>query len=149
MSANNFIALQRAGLPLGMALAVADAKDVRIAALRAACAAAIGGGFPSAALGATHTYPMDATSQTNLSGSVLASLLPGLAADWTTPFWCADAAGNWAFAPHSAAQIQQAGTDAKAWVVSCQQKLAALIAQVAAIDPNTGTAEAVEAVLWA
>ena len=116
----------------------------RLAEISAACAAAIVGGFASSALGAPHTYPSDPTSQTNLLGSVTASLFPGLAAGWSTPFWCADASGAWSFQPHSAAQIQQVGLAAKAWVVACQTQCATLCAQVTAATSPA----AIAAVVW-
>lgn len=119
-------------------------KDVQVAMLRAACAAEIVGGFTSSALGSPRTYPSDETSQRNLSGSVLASILPSLPTGWTTPFWNADASGHWDFTPHTAAQIQQVGLDGKALVVNAQGKLAALTAQV----KLAATAQAVQAVAW-
>ncbi|MDL2401241.1 hypothetical protein [Rhizobium mayense] len=113
-------------------IALDDIKAGRIAALTAACAAAIIGGYKSSALGSEHTYPSGITDQINMMGSVTASLLPDLAAGWSTPFWCEDEAGEWAFRPHDASQIQQAGSDGKAWIVACQNKLASLSAQVMA-----------------
>jgi hypothetical protein len=50
----------------------------------------------------------------------------------------------WSFAPHNAAQIQQAGSDGKAWVLSCQSKLQTLLAQVSAAT----TVAAVQAINW-
>lgn len=124
---------------------LAQAQAAQIAALTAACAAAITGGYSSSALGAPHTYPSGTTDQINMMGSVTASTLPAASvAGWTTPFWCEDATGAWSYQNHTAAQIQQAGSDGKAWVVACQLKLAGLNAQVAAAT----TAAAVEAVTW-
>lgn len=112
-------------------------KAAKAAILTAACAAAITGGYKSAALGAEYTYPSKPTDQTNMLGSVADSLLPNLPADWTTPFWCMDANGSWTFAAHTAVQIQQAGSDGKAWVVACQTLLAELNAQVEAATSIT------------
>jgi len=123
---------------------LAQVRNRKTAALRAACQAAIFAGFASAALGASFLYPAGETDQRNLIASVTASLLPGLPASWTTPFWCADEAGAWALRDHTVAQIQQAGLDCKAFVVAQQQKLATLLAQVAAAD----TADAVAAIVW-
>jgi len=123
---------------------LAQAVATQTAILTAACAAAVTGGYTSAALGSVHTYPSDATSQTNMIGRVLQSLLPGLPATWTTTFWCADSTGAWSFANHTAAQIQQAGNDGASWVAACQTQLAALNAQVAAAT----TVAAVQAVVW-
>lgn len=115
-----------------IAAAVVTAQAAKVASLTAACAAEIVGGYTSSALGAPHTYPSKPTDQTNMLGSVLASLLPSLPSDWTTPFWCADAAGVWSFAIHTATQIQTAGADGKAAVASAQTKLATLSVQVGA-----------------
>ena len=88
-------------------------KSRKIASLNEACSRRIVSGFHSDALGGDFLYPAKSLDQSNLTGSVLASLLPGNAADWTTPFWCADMVGVWAFRLHTAAQIQQVGIDAK------------------------------------
>lgn len=107
------------------------AKAARIVALRDACQSAIYAGFESNALGTAHLYPALDKDQANLSASVLASLLPNLPAEWTTPFWCA-VDGVWSFWPHTAAQIQQVGTDAKAAILAHMAKNAQLAAQVEA-----------------
>lgn len=121
-----------------------ETKSDKVKALYAACSDAIKSGYTSSALGAKHTYPSGATDQTNMLGSVTDSLLPNIPDDWTTPFWCADDAGAWAMRDHTAAQIQQAGADGKAWVVECQQKLTGLVAQVQAAP----TAAAVGGITW-
>lgn len=119
-------------------------KAERIATLRAACEASILGGFVSEALGSSHTYPSDIKAQINLMGSVTDSLIPSLPADWQTPFWVCDEAGSWKWEMHNAAQIQQAGRDGKANVVSNQTKLDDLTSAVTAAK----TKKAVEAVAW-
>lgn len=119
-------------------------KAARLDSLRQACAAEITGGCSSAALGTEHGYGTALTDQANLAASVLASLMPGLPAGWTTPFKCADAAGVWDLRDHTAAQIQQAGQDVKAFIVAAQQKLGTLGAEVQAAT----TAEAVQAIAW-
>lgn len=123
-----------------------DVKAARIGViLTAACAAAIVGGYQSSALGAAHLYPSSITDQINMMGSVTASLLPDLPGDWTTPFWCKDeASGQWAFRPHNAMQIQQAGADGKAHIVDCQARLEQLSAQVMA----AASAQAIAAIVW-
>lgn len=123
---------------------VNDLKAAKIAALSVACEAAITGGFASDALGEEHQYPSDIKAQINLMGSVTDSIMPGISAAWTTPFWVCDTAGVWTWKMHNAAQIQQAGRDGKAHVVSCQTLLAELTAAVLA----AATAEAVASVEW-
>jgi hypothetical protein len=123
---------------------LAAAQAAQTTRLRAACEAEIVGGYSSAALGAAHTYPSTPTDQANMAASVIASLLPGLAPGWTTPFWCVDTAGVWTFAAHSAAQIQQVGRDGKAFVIAAQRRLATLSAEIAA----TADIAAVQAVVW-
>lgn len=121
-----------------------QAQSAQVSTLRNICQAAIVGGFVSSALGAAHTYPSTLTDQHNLSGSVVASLLPGLPSTWTTPFWCQNSSGAWIFAEHTVAQIQQVGSDGKAWVIAQQTQLQELQAQVMAAT----TIAAVQAVVW-
>ncbi len=119
-------------------------QATQIATLRASAIAAITGGYQSSALGAVHTYPSGMTDQINMLGSVAASMLPNLPAGWTTDFWCADSTGVWTYAPHTAAQIQQAGSDGKVWVSGCQTKLQSLSASVM----GATTAASVQAIVW-
>lgn len=119
-------------------------KAARIAALSVACRNQILAGFTSSALGEPHAYPSGETDQRNMIASVTASLLPGLPEEWTTPFWCADSAGEWSMRAHSAGQIQQAGADGKAAIVAAQLHLASLAAAVA----GATSADAVEAIAW-
>ncbi|WP_419692250.1 hypothetical protein ACN262_08610 [Burkholderia gladioli] len=123
---------------------LATARAVQTAELTTACSNAITAGFSSAALGAAHTYPASITDQQNLTASVLASIYPGLAADWATPFWCADASGTWAYVEHTAAQIQQVGQDGKAAILAALTKKQQLTEQVAAAT----TLAAIQAVVW-
>lgn len=123
---------------------IVDVRASKLAELTAACSDAIAAGYSSSALGAAHLYPSRLTDQSNMQASVIRSLLPGLATDWTTPFWCADEAGEWARRDHTAAQIQQAGQDGVAHVLAQQDKLALLAADVAAAS----TAEAIAAIVW-
>lgn len=111
---------------------LAQARESKIEELSGACRTQIYAGFQSSALGAVHTYPANDKDQANLAGSVVASLLPGLPTNWTTPFWCQDKSGVWAFVPHTAAQIQQVGIDGKAAIVAALEKNAILAAQVMA-----------------
>jgi hypothetical protein len=123
---------------------LAAAQAAKIAELSAACKASIVAGFTSSALGAAYTYPAKDTDQQNLASSVIDSLLSDGAAGWVTPFWCADAAGSWAFRMHSVAQIQKVGQDAKAAVLASMAKNQALVGQVAAAS----TVAAVNAIAW-
>ncbi|MGW9947006.1 hypothetical protein J2W92_002343 [Rhizobium leguminosarum] len=126
------------------AAGLAGDRSIKIAELTVACAAAMVSGYTSAALGDEHIYPSKVIDQINMMGSVTASLLPGQPQDWTTPFWCADETGAWAFRLHTAAQIQSAGADGKAHILHCQTKLSQLSAQVMA----AASAEAVAAIVW-
>ncbi|UTV56438.1 DUF4376 domain-containing protein [Burkholderia arboris] len=123
---------------------LAAAQTVQIAALTTACSNAITKGFVSSALGAVHTYPASITDQQNLTASVLASIYPGLAAGWTTPFWCADTAGAWAYAEHTAAQIQQVGQDGKTAILTALTKKQQLVDAVMAAT----TVADVQSVVW-
>ena len=119
-------------------------KAQQIALLTAACAAAITAGFTSSALGSAYTYPSQMTDQANLSANVLSSLLPGLPTAWTTMQLCQDPSGVWSYVNHTAAQIQQVGTDGKAAILSALVKKNSLVEQVNAAS----TAAAVEAIVW-
>jgi hypothetical protein len=121
-----------------------QAQASQVAALTAACASAIVSGFLSSALGAPYSYPSKATDQANLNGSVTASLYPNLPAGWTTPFWCADSAGVWAFRDHTASQIQQVGIDGKSAILAAMAKNAMLAEEVAAAT----TVAAVQSIIW-
>lgn len=117
--------------------ALPNAKELQTVLISQACQAAIVTGFTSSALGTEHTYPAKPIDQQNLSASVLASLMPGVAADYRTPFWCADSTGEWAYEPHTAAQIQQVGTDGKEAILVCltkNQELAAKIEAASTVD---------------
>jgi hypothetical protein len=112
-----------------------DAKRARKAVeMSQSCADAILAGFDSSALGELYAYPAKPNDQTNLTASVLASLLPASGPDWVTPFWCADATGAWAFRAHTAAQIQQVGVDAKAAILNCMTINEQLRAQILVAD---------------
>lgn len=125
-------------------VALATAQASQSAAITSACAAAIVSGFTSSALGSAYTYPSAVTDQQNLAASVLASVLPNVPEGWTTPFWCANSSGVWAWTNHTAAQIQQVGTDAKTAILALQSKNATLQAQIAAAE----TVDAVAAITW-
>lgn len=103
-----------------------ERRTRKIAGLKEACSASIMSGYTSDALGSVHIYPNKTTDQINMMGSVTASLLPETSSDWTTPFWCADENGHWAFREHTSDQIQKAGQDGKSHVVVCQTRLAEL-----------------------
>lgn len=123
---------------------VAEAQATQIARVTSACAAKIVAGFQSSALGVPCAYPSTLIDQQNLAASVLDSLLPGLPADWATPFWCADSVGVWSYASHTAAQIQQVGRDGKAAIVAAIQRKAGLVAQIEAAS----TVEEVRSIAW-
>ncbi|BAK75826.1 hypothetical protein NH8B_0994 [Pseudogulbenkiania sp. NH8B] len=120
------------------------AITAKMAELAAACRDAIYAGFTSSALGEVRSYPFQDKDQANLNSSVTASMLPGNAGDWTTPFWCADAAGKWTWAPHTAEQIQQVGRDAMAAKLAQLQKNEALQKRV----ESAATIEDVQSIQW-
>ncbi len=111
---------------------IGQVKLGQSAVVRAACAAAISGGFLSSALGKPYTYPSTETDQSNLAANVISSIYPNLPEDWTTLHLCCDGAGNWAYLPHTAPQIQQVGSDSKAAIMASLTRNAALQAQIEA-----------------
>lgn len=121
-----------------------QAQAAQIALLSAACRAEIVAGFTSSALGTAHFYPSKFTDQQNLTASIVASLMPGVAPGWVTPFWCADSTGAWAYTSHTATQIQQVGQDGKAAILAALVKNGTLADQVNAAT----TIAAVQAVTW-
>jgi hypothetical protein len=125
-------------------LTLAQAKSDQIAALSVACQNAIYAGFTSTALGAEYHYPFLDKDQSNLLSSVTASLLPGVDGTWTTPFWCADSSGVWAFRAHTAAQIQRVGMDAMVTKLTAIQRNNDL---AAAVNAATTVAQ-VQAITW-
>lgn len=120
-------------------------RNRKAAALRAACQRQIRDGYTSEALGAAHTYPASEVDQRNMIAAIAESLLPNARADWTTPFWCADAGGVWAMRDHAVAQIQRAAADGRSAVVAAQLRLAALLKQVAAATSRGD----LDAIAWA
>jgi len=110
-----------------------------------ACRDSIYAGFTSNAFGAVHHYPAKDKDQSNLVGSVTESLYPNLSPEWVTPFWCATETANgvWAYRLHTAAQIQQVGTDAKAAIVAALTRNAQLQAQIAVAN-----AEDLDGIVW-
>jgi hypothetical protein len=125
-AAGNLVFTTEAELPT-----LGQCRNRKAAALRAACQQEIREGYSSAALGAPHTYPATEADQRNMIAAVTVSMLPGLTADWTTPFWCADPAGAWAMRDHTAAEIQRAAADGRDAVVAAQRKLATLLQRMA------------------
>lgn len=138
-AAGNLVFTTEAELPT-----LGQCRNRKAAALRAACQQEIWNGYSSAALGAPFTYPATEADQRNLIAAVVASLLPGLPADWTTPFWCVDQSGLWAMRDHTAGQIQHAGADGKACIVAAQRKLAGLLDQVS----TAATRDDLDAIGW-
>lgn len=97
-------------------------KLLKSEAISNACALAIVSGFASWALDSQHYYPSKFLDQQNLAASVLASYDPDNESTWTTPFWCSDTSGEWAFVSHTASQIREVGRDAKASILAYQFK---------------------------
>lgn len=120
------------------------AQSAKAIEIDSACREAILSGFDSDALGTEHHYPAKMTDQQNLASSVLDSLLPGLPADWTTPYWCADVYGVWELRSHTALQIQQVGKEAKAAILLAMNRNEVLQQQVAAAS----TVQELESILW-
>lgn len=119
-------------------------KADRVAELAAVCQAQIVGGFASSALAIETAYPSLGTDQLNLQSAVQAAAWNAGEAGWTTPLWCAQG-GTWAFAEHTAAQVQAVNVDWVAYRRAAQQKYADLIRLV----NEAATVEAVNAIFAA
>lgn len=118
-------------------------RAAKIESMRAACEAQIIGGFMCEALGLPYLYPAKAQDQSNLVASVTDSLLAGADPAWVTPFWCMDATGLWEFRPHTIAQIQQVGREAKIAILSAMGKNEALRQQI-----DAASAEQLAEINW-
>lgn len=131
---------------LNQTLLLATARATQSQLVSASCQAAIVAGFSSPALGTAHTYPAKPTDQTNLAANVLSSLLPNLPTTWTTQQMCATQAVPpvWGYVAHTAAQIQQVGSDGKAAILAFLIKNANLQGQI----QSASTVAAVQAVVW-
>lgn len=120
---------------------LSQVKAAQIAAMNAACASELLAGFPSSALGATHTYPSLETDQRNLMNAAMAS--QGQPSTWSTPLWCATG-NSWDFSAHNSSQIQQVNADWLAYRQVRQQKYADLVSKINAATSVT----AVQAITW-
>jgi hypothetical protein len=129
--------------PLDSPVTLDQVKAAKLAEISTACAAEIVGGFSSSALGASHTYPSQATDQSNLMAAVLSSL-SAPAEGWETPVWCVDSSGSGTYRMHTATQVQAVGND------SLSARNAAL-AKKAALEVRISQAvivEQVQAASW-
>lgn len=109
---------------------IADARAIKSATISIACEAFIVAGYSSDALGTTHLYPAKDRDQSNMIASVTDSYNPTNTLLWQTPFWCRDTNGDWAYKMHTRSQIQKAGSDGKANIVTQLVKNAMLQAQI-------------------
>lgn len=116
----------------------------QLAAINAACRAAIEGGFVSTALGDPHAYPAKEHDQLNLIGQHARAV----ATDQPQVFWCVDATGAGAYRPHTAAQLAQVMQDGGAHKETQLLRAATLKAQVEGIVAAGGAAEDVAAISW-
>ena len=135
------------GRPVLTELPAPTLADLRAAAdttLTAACAAAIVAGVECDALGAPHTYPSAPTDQTNLTGAVTYSLLPGIPPDSQQPLTCRDTAGVWARRPHDRAQLYAVAAAVVIHIDGCRARLAALREQLATATDSA----AIAAITW-
>ena len=103
----------------------ADIDDVKLRAMTAVdndCKRKIISGCMSSALGTEHLYPTNLVDQQNLAASVLSAVISE-DPEFSTPFWCQDAAGNWAFRMHNKAQIIEVGNTVKLYITGLQAEL--------------------------
>lgn len=109
---------------------IVAARLIKSAQISAACEQFIVAGYSSDALGTAHLYPAKDRDQSNMIASVTDSYNPTNTLLWQTPFWCRDANGDWAYKMHTRTQIQKAGSDGKANIVTQLIKNATLQAQI-------------------
>jgi hypothetical protein len=110
---------------------LAAAQATASGAMNAATQAAIYAGFQSSALGKVYTYPAKDTDQQNLAASVLDAVINASVSGYTTPFWCCDSTGKWAYVPHTSAQMIQVGKDGKNAILAALSRNAVAQAAIA------------------
>jgi hypothetical protein len=119
-------------------------KASKKAAILNECNVSCIAGFLSSALGTDHLYASQVLDQMNLNANVVDSLLPH-PVGWTTMHVCQEVStGEWAYRAHTAAQIQQAGSDVKAGILTALLRNAILQSQ---IDLAT-TQPQLDAIVW-
>lgn len=121
-----------------------ELKVVKAAKINLAARTHIYSGYDSDALGAVHHYPANDKDQLNMIASVTDSYNPLNDVDWVTPFWSADLDALWNYRMHTAAQIQKAGSDGKAFITQTLGKNAWLQAQIQAAT----TEESLALIVW-
>ena len=117
---------------------LAAAQATASGAMNAATQAAIYAGFQSSALGKVYTYPAKDTDQQNLAASVLDAVINASTTGYTTPFWCEDSTGKWAYVPHTSAQMIQVGKDGKTAILAALSRNAVAQAAIAAATTVAG-----------
>lgn len=123
---------------------LAAAQTAKNTELQNACAAAIGAGVSSNALGSNHHYPLLLTDQINLAGVLLESIFSfDTDPSRTFPFWCYDGA-TWDRRLHTHTQMRQVGLHVAPFVRGHQDHLRDLRNQVAAAT----TVAQVNAITW-
>ncbi|WP_111745641.1 hypothetical protein [Salinisphaera orenii] len=132
---------------------LAAAKAAKRSELQAGFAATIAAGGVSDALGTPHLYPADAESRADMSASVVDSLLHAGEANWTTEFACAPVdnadLADLSLVEHTGTQIQQAGSDIRAWYTAQKRQLKTLSQQVGAVsEDDDAPLDTVAAIEW-
>jgi hypothetical protein len=119
-------------------------KALKAKAISAACEQQILAGFTSSALGTAHTYPNNDRDQVNLSGSILRSTLPNTQPTDVYPFLCKDSNEVWEYQLHTAAQIQQVGTDSYNFILAARVKNATLQYMISQATNQAG----LDSIVW-
>lgn len=126
------------------AFSITNARAIKAVSISAACEQFIMSGFNSNALGTNHTYPSNRDDQLNLSGTIQRTMMLGVLPTDTFAFLCKDSNGIWAYAMHTATQMQQAGKDAYSYILNARVRNATLQAQITAAT----TQASLDAIVW-
>jgi len=129
---NMMVDLELKTLVPNNAVRAADIDDVKIRAITAIdneYKRKIISGCMSSALGTEHLYPTNLVDQQNLAASVLSAVVSD-DPEFSTPFWCQDDAGIWAFRMHSKAQIITVGNVVKLHITGLQAELEQIKADI-------------------
>jgi len=125
LTENMMVDLETKTLIPNNAVKAADIDDIKLRAITAVdnvCKRKIISGCMSSALGTAHLYPTNLVDQQNLAASVLSAVVSE-DPEFSTPFWCQDDAGIWAFKMHNKAQIIEVGNTVKQYITGLQAEL--------------------------
>lgn len=114
---------------------IAKLKAEKVEEIKKACQNQIVGGFVSNAVGTEHKYPSEQIDQLNLSATVQRARLGADVSSELFYFLCQNmTTGEWGYVEHTAAQIEQVGTDAYNFILSARMKYSQLSSLIQSLE---------------